>query len=106
MKVAELPGLQIESSIVGPDVENIRPSAWPPPKDFPVITNADGIVVSRYGDARWDLSPWADHTLTLHFGDGPGQGKKISSENAFLLRQIVGWWLWGSAALFPLRVGE
>lgn len=103
MKVAELPGLQIESSIVGPDVENIRPSAWPPPKDFPVITNADGIVVSRYGDARWDLSPWADHTLTLHFGDGPGQGKKISSENAFLLRQIVGWWLWGSAAVRSAR---
>ncbi|WP_282109270.1 hypothetical protein [Shewanella algicola] len=103
MNVAELPGLQIESPIITTDAENFRPSSWPPPIDFPVITDAEGNVVSRYGDVRWDLSPWAGYTLTIHFGDGPGQGKRISSENASLLRQIVAWWLWGAAAVRSAR---
>ena len=103
MNVAELPGLQIESSIIKQDAGNIRPASWPPPLDFPVITDAKGNVVSRYGDVRWDLSPWAGHTLTIHFGDGPGQGKRISPENASLLRQIVAWWLWGTAAVRSAR---
>lgn len=103
MNIAELPGLQIESSIVTSDAENFKPTSWPPPMDFPVITDAGGNVVSRYGDVRWDLSPWAGHTLTIHFGDGPGQGKKISPENASLLRQVVAWWLWGAAAVRSAR---
>lgn len=103
MNVAELPGLQIESPIITTNAENFRPSSWPPPIDFPVVTDAEGNVVSRYGDVRWDLSPWADHTLTIHFGDGPGQGKKLSPENASLLRQIVAWWLWGASAVRSAR---
>ena len=103
MNVSELPGLQIESSIIKQNAENIRPGSWPPPLDFPVITDAKGNVVSRYGDVRWDLSPWAGHTLTIHFGDGPGQGKRISAENASLLRQVVAWWLWGAAAVRSAR---
>jgi len=103
MNVAELPGLQIESSIITTDAENFRPSSWPPPLDFPVITDTEGNVVSRYGDVRWDLSPWAGHTLTIHFGDGPGQGKRISPENASLLRQVVAWWLWGATAVRSTR---
>jgi len=103
MNVAELPGLQIEASIITSDAENFRPSSWPPSIDFPVITDAKGNVISRYGDVRWDLSPWAGHTLTIHFGDGPGQGKKISPENASLLRQVVAWWLWGAAAVRSAR---
>ncbi|RDL42576.1 hypothetical protein DN730_18940 [Marinomonas piezotolerans] len=103
MNVTELPGLQIESPIITTSAENFRPSSWPPPIDFPVVTDAEGNVVSRYGDVRWDLSPWAGHTLTIHFGDGPGQGKKLSLENASLLRQIVAWWLWGAAAVRSAR---
>lgn len=99
MNVAELPGLQIESSIVKTNSVNFRPSSWPPPDDFPVIIDAAGQVVSRYSDVRWDLSPWAGYTLTIHFGDGPGQGRKVSHENALILRQIVAWWLWGSGAV-------
>lgn len=99
MNVAELPGLQIQSPTVKTDAENFRPSSWPPPKDFPVIINAKGNVVSRYGDIRWDLSPWAEYTLTIHFGDGPGQGKRVSHQNALILRQIVAWWLWGPGAV-------
>ena len=99
MNVAELPGLQIESPIIKTDAKNVRPSSWPPPKDCPVIIDANGNVISRYGDIRWDLSPWAGYTLTIHFGDGPGQGRRVSHGNALILRQIVAWWLWGSGAV-------
>lgn len=103
MNVAELPGLQIESLRTDKNTENFRPTSWPPSLDFPVVTDATGNVVSRYGDVRWDLSPWAGHTLTMHFGDGPGQGKRISPENASLLRQIAAWWIWGADGVRSAR---
>lgn len=99
MNIAELPGLQIESSIVTSDAENFKPTSWPPPMNFPVVTDDEGNVVSRYGDVRWDLTPWAGYTLTIYFGDGPGKGNKVSPENASLLRQVVAWWLWGAGAV-------
>ncbi len=99
MNVAELSGLQIESSINNISSENFRPSSWPPPADTPVVVDAKGDLVSRYSDIRWDLSPWAGYTLTIHFGDGPGQGQRISPENAKIFRQIVAWWLWGADAV-------
>lgn len=98
MSLAYLPGLQIESNLTKKDALNFKPGTWPPSLDFPVVVDAYDNVVSRYGDARWDLSPWSGQTLTIHFGDGPGQGKKVSPQNATLLRQVVAWWLWGEAA--------
>lgn len=94
MSLISVPGLQIQSPLITPEAENFKPESWPPKPDFPVIIDAYDNVVSRYGDVRWDLSPWVGHTLSMHFGDGPGQGKHISSENAQILRQIVAWWLW------------
>lgn len=99
MSLAYLPGLQIESILTKADALNFKPESWPPGLDFPVVIDAYDKVVSRYGDVRWDLSPWSGHTLTIYFGDGPGQGKKVSPQNAELLRQIVAWWLWGEAAI-------
>jgi len=98
MNIAELPGLQMESSLATQNIINFKPTSWPPPLDFPVVIDDEGNVVSRYGDVRWDLSPWAGHTETIYFGDGPGKGKKVSPENASLLRQVVAWWLWGTGA--------
>jgi hypothetical protein len=98
MNLAHFPGLQIESSLTTTKALNFKPDTWPPKQDFPVVIDANGNVVSRYGDVRWDLSPWSESTLTIFFGDGLGQGKKVSHENAIILRQIVAWWLWGEAA--------
>lgn len=95
MKVRKLPGLQIDSPTVKTKGANFKPDSWPPSDDFPVVVTADGEVISRYGDVRWDLSPWAGHTLSIYFGDGPGQGKKVDPGNASFLRKIVGWWIWG-----------
>jgi len=99
MNLAYFPGLQIESALSKEDALNFKPDSWPPAPDFPAVIDVYGNVVSRYGDVRWDLSPWSGHTLTIYFGDGPGQGKKVSPQNAELLRRIVAWWLWGEAAV-------
>lgn len=96
-KNAALVGLDMRSVDVTPESENFLPLTWPPARDFPVVIDASGHVVSRYGDASWDLAPWAGETMKLNFGDGelrkgdPG----ISSENADTFRQVVAWWLYG-----------
>lgn len=98
MNLMYLSGLQIDSPLTRTDAVNFKPETWPPNNEFPVVIDADDNVISRYGDVRWDLSPWSEQTLTIYFGDGPGQGKKVSAQNAVFLRQIVAWWLWGEAA--------
>lgn len=103
MSLANFPGLQIQSPLTTSHTGNFKPNTWPPDPDFPVVINASGSVVSFYGDVKWDLSPWAGHTLTIHFGDGPGQGKRVSHTNAKLLRQIVAWWIWGEGAIRSAR---
>lgn len=90
----QLPGLQIDSPLATPGGANFRPPAWPPPPDFPVVIDSRGVVVSVYGDAVWNLAPWLGKTCSVPFGDG-GRGDPVSRENADLLRQIAGWWLWG-----------
>ena len=99
MNISHLPGLQIASSFIEVDSPNFRPNCWPPSSDFPVVVDTDGSVISRYGDARWDFSVWQGSNLKIYFGDGQGQGHKVSQDNANLLRQIVAWWLWGYAAV-------
>lgn len=97
----ELPlsGLRIDSLLVTPGTANFRPPSWPPPPDFPVVIDSEGVVTCVYGDPVWNLAPWAGKTCSVPFGDGGGRGAAVSRENADLLRQIAGWWLWGPAAV-------
>lgn len=90
-------GLSIESPLAVPGASNYRPESWPPPPDWPVVIDALGNVVSRWGDPIWRLDPWAKKAVTLNFGDGPAKksAAPISSTNANLLRVITGWWLYG-----------
>ena len=96
-------GLGIESPFVTPASLNYRPPVWPPPRDFPIVIDEQGNVISRYGDYKWEFWPWAKMALTLNFGDGPRKkrSRNLSPANADLLRQIVAWWLYG-----PRAVGE
>ncbi|WP_027672288.1 hypothetical protein [Rheinheimera baltica] len=89
--------LNIDSPLAVPSAENYRPPCWPPTRDWPVVLDAAGEVVSRWGDAIWRLDPWAGKPLTLNFGDGPAQKHVASIEhaNSNLLRSVVGWWLYG-----------
>lgn len=90
-------GLGIDSPLAIPDAPNYRPPCWPPQRDWPVIIDAAGQVVSRWGDAIWRLDPWAGKRLTLNFGDGPAKKyvAAIDPANADLLRNVIGWWLYG-----------
>jgi hypothetical protein len=90
-------GLGIDSPAVSPRASNFRPSCWPPAEDFPVVIDSTGHVVSRYGDGIWNLRPWAKRPVILNFGDGPQRKGRpsVTTENAFLLRQVVAWWLYG-----------
>ena len=39
----------IESQLVTPASLNYRPPSWPPPRDWPVVIDRNGVVVSRLG---------------------------------------------------------
>lgn len=93
--------LAIDSPIVRPDAQNFRPMTWPPTDDFPVVIDATGCIISRYGDFTWDLRPWAKKPVILNFGDGPQRKgvAKITPDNADLLRKIAAWWLYGPNAV-------
>ena len=90
-------GLSIDSPLAVPDAPNYRPPCWPPQRDWPVIIDAAGHIVSRWGDPIWRLDPWAGKAIILNFGDGPIKkyAAVISPANADLLRTIIGWWLYG-----------
>ena len=95
-----LPGLQVDSPLVAPGAVNFQPPSWPPPDDFPVIIDADGSVVSCYGDHTWNLAPWAGKPLSIAFGDSTSsRGASVSAENGALFRQIAAWWLYGPNAV-------
>lgn len=94
-------GLAIDSPIVKPDSINFRPSSWPPSNDFPIVLDAHGEVISRYGDYVWNLSSWSKRARILNFGGVVPSARTpfISEENADLLRQIAAWWLYGQNAV-------
>lgn len=108
MSALPLPGLQIDSPLVTPSAQNFLPPKWPPPRDFPVTIDADGNVVSRFGDTSWNLGPWNGRSLQLNFGDGPSSrsAQVISTENADIFRYVTAWWLWGPNAVRSARTLE
>jgi hypothetical protein len=94
--------LSIDSALVNEDAINFRLPDWPPPRDFPVVVDGDGIVLSRFGDSVWDLSVWDRIPKKVNFGDGLQRSKhhgKVSVVNADTLRLINAWWLWGPRAV-------
>lgn len=95
MTIPKLPGISVLGVSKDIDMPNFRPSAWPPEDNFPVVIDSEGEVISRYADVRWDFYPWHGSTLKIYFGDGPGNGHKVSKENADLLRLVMAWWIWG-----------
>ncbi|MBJ2204875.1 MULTISPECIES: site-specific integrase [Pseudomonas] len=94
-------GLKLEIESVSPYAANFRPPTWPPVQDYAIVINSEGLVVSRYGDSIWNLSPWAQITLQINFGDGPLRKgtASITKSNADILRLIAAWWLYGPRAV-------
>ncbi|MHA6894394.1 hypothetical protein ACQUJT_09905 [Ralstonia pseudosolanacearum] len=89
--------LKLRISIATPDAINFHLPSWPPKRDFPVVVDKNGTVVSRYGDTSWDISTWEQKPLILYFENGKYEGQlppidKINSDN---LRQVTAWLIWG-----------
>lgn len=96
--------IKIRTDLVTPKSPAYRPASWPPPRDWTVVIDKNGSVVSRWGDSIWDLSPWVGKRVLLNFGDGKAglcAGKKvwpIDTDNADLLRMLATWLIWGPRA--------
>lgn len=92
-------GLGLRADWITPESLAFRPMTWPPARDWPVSIDRDGLVVSRWGDSVWDLSPMAGTTFKLNFGDGlNSRTDPLSTANADLLRLVVTWRMWGAKA--------
>lgn len=91
----------IDAAVAIPNAINLRLPSWPPPRDFPVIVDANGLVVSRIGDSHWNLWPWSKSSLSISFGDGRKRkgAAPISSANADIYRMVATWWLYGPRAV-------
>lgn len=87
--------LKVDVPFVTEVAQNYRPPSWPPPPEWPVVVDKAGRVVSRWGEQVWDLTPWCGSPVRLVFGDaGAGPGSVIA-DNAELMRQSIGWLIWG-----------
>lgn len=95
--IQTLTGLKIGQSNTTTSSANFAPKVWPPAEDFPVVLDAHGSVISRYGDSIWHLTPWANRVLTINFGDGQCRSNcpVISKENAKIFREVTALWLYG-----------
>lgn len=91
-----LTGLQIITAKATPSDENFIPKTWPPAPDFPITIDQSGIVLSRYSDPIWDITPWANRTLKLNFGDGKVRKdvKAIDRDNADLFRLLIAYMIY------------
>ncbi|ULN81109.1 hypothetical protein HXW87_02715 [Pseudomonas sp. Y5-11] len=89
-------GIAVESVVLKNESANYDLPTWPPSDDFPVVKDASGKVVSRFGDSIWDFTPWCRKVTRLNFGDGvlrrddPG----ITPDNSRILRLIMFWYLY------------
>ncbi|WP_144063273.1 hypothetical protein [Pseudomonas putida] len=95
----------IISDAITPQSPNYKLPCWPPHEDFPVVIAADGTVVSRMGDSRWRFWPWCNQTLSISFGDVAYRGAPatISKENAWILRLVTMWLLYGQSRALSVK---
>lgn len=94
MRLEQL-GMQIDSPMVRPGPQIFRPPSWPPPPDWPLLLDANGVIRCVYGDSMWSLDVWAGQPMKLNFGDTKTNGARTDPPNAELLRQCAAWFLLG-----------
>lgn len=88
--------LRVKAPWVSTKSVNYRPDAWPPSRAWPVSLDANGDVLSRWGDSLWDFTALAGRKFSINFGDGDAcQAGPLDPENADLLRLTMTWLIWG-----------
>lgn len=95
--------LKVDSEAATPGSPAYVLRDWPPPDDFPVVIDASGKVISRFGDSIWNLSPYCKKRSVINFGDGEKcPGARIDAGNARLMRIATAWWMYGDR---PVQAG-
>jgi hypothetical protein len=89
--------LRINSPTVTAHSANFCPPSWPIPDDFPVVIDKNGVIISRFRDTVWNLTPWTGVTKTLNFGrtSRSGHGDGLDVANGRIFQDLVAWWMWG-----------
>ncbi|MDD5175293.1 MAG: hypothetical protein PHQ05_02565 [Sterolibacterium sp.] len=92
-------GLAIETPLAVPTSRCYRPPSWPPPRGWVCIEDQYGNEVAKWEDHIWPFYPWTgNNDSSINFGDGPqlnSRSHQIDPANADILRELVGWRLWG-----------
>lgn len=88
-------GLRCRVEGITPDDVSFRPPSWPPSDDWVISRDRRGRIISRYGDDRWDLSPWAGKSFIINIVKGKSKTDVLDEVNAGLLRLFSAWFLWG-----------
>lgn len=96
--------LNLRHPTVSPKSPHYRIPAWPPPDDWPVVTDASGRVVCRVKDAIWNLAAYGSRAESTRINFASGwlkveEGSKVRVEidaiNRRLFQQVMCWYLWG-----------
>lgn len=96
MLVTQL-ALKISGDPISPDWACYRPPHWPPPDDWVVSVDLNGIPVSRWREPSWDYSVQVGRSFVLKFTGGHHpKVPPLGSKNEQLLRLATTWIMWGS----------
>ncbi|ADJ65574.1 hypothetical protein [Herbaspirillum seropedicae] len=93
--------MKMELPSASPTARCYRLPSFPPPPDWPVVEDADGNVISLWGDAFWDWTPFHGKKMKIHFNrdihgsTGGMRTEPISAENEWDLRLIVTTMIYG-----------
>lgn len=74
---------------------NVSQGDWLPSSEHPIVRGAAGQPTSLFGDQVWDLSPIAGRPCSISFWNRRGAKHALTAENAYLLRVIAAWFLFG-----------
>lgn len=103
MTVDNWPGLCIERHEVKNGLRTLQ--SWPPRDDFPIVVDAKGNVVCKFGDDVWDLSLWSrkperislKHSNVRIVEDGERRKKQeeAAAQNLQLIKRVLAFRLYG-----------
>lgn len=89
--------LKVSGAAILRSAPNFSTPSLRPPDSFPVSFSRDGLALSKFSDACWDLSAYSDRPIRLWFGDKSLQNNSVSidQKNARTQRYATFHFLYG-----------
>ena len=97
------------SNIIHDSIDESNPSyklmSFPPSDDFPMVTDFDGNVISRYGDAYYDYSILCGRPLKIKFAHSKKNSYPVAPENQSFLKMFTAYLQFGDVgSLSPMTM--